>query len=89
MNDTKYFSPVFLTRTPPPTITSFKPASPNLFSRTPRKTRRMKATYSKVNEISQARELFCLDDLHSFRVYGVIQDKIGRRQIRRLSQSPS
>ena len=49
----------------------------------------MKVTYSKVNEISQVRELFFLDDLYSFRVYGVIQDKIGRRQIRRLSQSPS
>ena len=49
----------------------------------------MKVTYSKVNEISQVRALFFLDDLYSFRVYGVIQDKIGRRQIRRLSQSPS
>ena len=38
INDTKYFWPAFLTRAPPPTITSFKPTSPNRFSRTPRKT---------------------------------------------------
>lgn len=38
INDTKYFWPAFLTRAPPPTITSLKPASPNRFSRTPRKT---------------------------------------------------
>lgn len=46
--------------------------------------RHMKATDSKVDEISQVRMLFFHDDLHNFTLYGMIQNQIGLCQVQLL-----
>ena len=69
---------------PASAITSFKSTSPNSFPMTPRNICRMKAVHSKANETSQVRASFFHDNLHSCRVYGMIQDQIGHRQIQSL-----